>query len=278
MSNGHLLHSNVDQQIVLDVTPASAGWQYLSYRIVKLQAGEHYLHDTNNTEVALVPLHGEGNISLAGEQYLISRKGVFTELPSVLYVPPGNQLQIMTSTQFEFAIGSAPAEGKYPIRLFTPNEIKQEVRGGGAATRQVNHILAHPMPAERLILFEVYVPGGAWSGYPPHCHDGYGDSAYLEETYYFRMSPEDGFGFHRNYRVDKDFDETFVIGHQDLVLVTQGFHSTSAAPGSNLYFLNYLAGDLLDDQRGTPPYDDPRYAHLKDAWGEHTMNLPVFKE
>ena len=278
MSNGHLLHSNVDQQIVLDVTPASAGWQYLSYRIVKLQAGEQYLHDTNNTEAALVPLHGEGNISLAGEQYLISRKGVFTELPSVLYVPPGNQLQITTSTQFEFAIGSAPAEGKYPIRLFTPNEIKQEVRGGGAATRQVNHILAHPMPAERLILFEVYVPGGAWSGYPPHCHDGFGNSAYLEETYYFRMSPENGFGFHRNYRVDTDFDETFVIGHQDLVLVTQGFHSTSAAPGSNLYFLNYLAGDLLDDRRGTPPYDDPRYAHLKDAWGEHTMNLPVFKE
>ena len=36
--------------------------------------------------------------------------------------------------------------------------MKQEVRGGGVAVRQVNHILAHPLPAERLILFEVYVP------------------------------------------------------------------------------------------------------------------------
>ncbi|MEO1287911.1 MAG: 5-deoxy-glucuronate isomerase, partial [Chloroflexota bacterium] len=160
---------------------------------------------------------------------------------------------------------------------FKPDEIKQEVRGGGAATRQVNHILAHPMPAERLILFEVYVPGGAWSGYPPHCHDRYGDSGYLEETYYFRMMPENGFGFHRNYRVDEDFDETFLLGHTDLVLVTKGFHSTTAAPGSNIYFLNYLAGELLDDERGTPPYDDPRYAHLKGAWDENTMQLPVFK-
>jgi 5-deoxy-glucuronate isomerase len=132
------------------------------------------------------------------------------------------------------------------------------------------------MPAERLILFEVYVPGGAWSGYPPHCHDRYGDSAYLEETYYFRMTPEDGFGFHRNYRVDEPFDETFVIGHTDLVLVTKGFHSTAAAPGSNVYFLNYLSGELLDDDRGRPPYDDPRYAHLKGAWDEHTTKLPVF--
>ena len=98
------------------------------------------------------------------------------------------------------------------------------------------------MPAERLILYEVYVPGGAWSGYPPHCHDGYGGSAHLDETYYFRTDPSNGVALHRNYRRDNDFEEIFAVRDTDLVLVTQGFHSTSAAPGSNLYFLNYLAG------------------------------------
>ena len=276
MTNPHLVRSNYDQQIVVDVTPENANWDYLSYRIVNLKAGESYSHATEGTEIALVPLQGAGTITVGGETFSISRKGVFEEVPHVLYVPPNHEVKVTSDSGFEFAVGGAPAEGKYPLRMFKPEEIKREVRGGGAATRQVNHILSYPLPAERLILFEVYVPGGAWSGYPPHCHDRYGDSAYLEETYYFRISPEDGFGFHRNYRVDEDFDEAFVVGHTDLVLVTKGFHSTTAAPGSNIYFLNYLAGELLDDARGKPPYDDPRYAHLKDAWDEHTMQLPLF--
>jgi len=265
------------ETLAIDVTPKSAGWQYLGYRIINLTAGGSYRHSTLDTEIALVPLWGSGTLTVGELTYTISRMSVFEELPHVLYVPPGHELEVFTSVSFEFAIGSAPATGKHPVRLFGPDEMKQEVRGGGAATRQVNHILAHPLPAERLILFEVYVPGGAWSGYPPHCHDGYAGSPYLEETYYFRMSPNDGFGFHRNYRIDEDFDESFVVGHADLVLVTKGFHSTAAAPGSNMYFLNFLAGELLDEARGTPPYDDPRYVHLKEDWTGTTIGLPVFE-
>ncbi|MGB7340948.1 MAG: 5-deoxy-glucuronate isomerase [Phototrophicaceae bacterium] len=271
----HLIKSNDDQQIVMDITPESANWDYLSYRIVRLQSGETYTHQTEGTEIALVPIEGSATLRVGGQSFDVARKGVFEELPHVLYTPPQQTVTVKASSTFEFAIGSAPAEGKYPIRLFRPDEMKVEVRGGGAATRQVNHILAHPLPAERLILFEVYVPGGAWSGYPPHCHDGYGDSAYLEETYYFRMTPENGFGFHRNYRVDTDFDETFVIKNKDCVLVTQGFHSTAAAPEANIYFLNYLAGDLLDEARGTPPYDDPEYAYLRGNLDGKAKSLPM---
>lgn len=279
MSNSHLIHSDEAQEIVIDVTPESANWQYLSYRVIKLAAGGSYTHNTAGTEIALVPLQGAATVRVGEQRFNLSRKGVFEELPHVLYAPPGHEVIVEASADFEFAVGGAPAEGKYPLRLFAPSEIKQEVRGGDAATRQVNHILAHPLPAERLILFEVYVPGGAWSGYPPHCHDGYGGSGYLEETYYFRMSPEDGFGFHRNYRVDEDFDETFVIGNKDLVLVTKGFHATAAAPGSNIYFLNYLAGELLDDERARPPYDDPRYAYLRGNWdAAKPLQLPIFGE
>lgn len=271
----HLLKSNDEQQLVMSITPESANWQYLSYRILRLAKGESYSHATEGTEIALVPLSGAGDLNVGDQKFSISRKGVFEELPHVLYVPPRHEMTVTANSDFEFAIGGAPAEGKYPLRLFRPSEMKSEIRGGGAATRQVNHILAHPLPAERLILFEVYVPGGAWSGYPPHCHDGFGDSPYLEEVYYFRMQPENGFGFHRNYRVDTDFDETFAVKNKDCVLVTQGFHSTAAAPGSNIYFLNYLAGDLLDEARGTPPYDDPQYAHLKGNLDNAAMSLPI---
>ncbi|MCY3573550.1 MAG: 5-deoxy-glucuronate isomerase [Chloroflexi bacterium] len=269
------LKSTADGMIALDVTPQSAGWQYLSYRVVNLSAGQVYLHRTEGTELALVPLTGAGYIETAAGRFDMQRAGVFIEKPSVLYLPPGQEFAVRSDSAFEFAFGAAPATGKYPTRLFKPEEMRSELRGGGAARRQVNHILAHPLPAERLILYEVYVPGGAWSGYPPHCHDGYLGSPVLDETYYFRTQPGNGVALHRNYRVDEDFDEIFAVRDRDLVLVTQGFHATSAAPGSNVYFLNYLAGELLDEERATPPVDDPVYAWLKDDYTANLMQLPV---
>jgi len=268
------LKSNTDQMIVLDVRPESANWQYLSFRIVRIK-DQLYLHQTKHTELALVPLEGAGTVQTSAGDFPLSRVGVFQEKPSVLYIPPGQEFGVISEGSFEFALGAAPAEGKYPMRLFRPAEIRSEVRGGGAARRQVHHTLSHPLPAERLILYEVYVPGGAWSGYPPHCHDGYGGSAHLDETYYFRTDPANGLALHHNYRRDNDFEEIFAVRDRDLVLVTQGFHSTSAAPGSNLYFLNYLAGELIDDDRKTPPYDDPDYAWLKEDYTRNLMRLPI---
>ena len=271
----HHLKSDYHGTVVLDVTPASAGWAYLSFRVVRIHADERYTHRTDGVELALVPLSGKGTVQTADGAMVMSRAGVFQEKASVLYVPPGHEFSVNSDSHFEFAIGSAPAEGKYPLRHFTPDEIRSEVRGGGAARRQVNHTLSPPMPAERLILYEVYVPGGAWSGYPPHCHDGYGGSPHLDETYYFRTDPAEGVALHRNYRRDSDFEEIFAVRNTDLVLVTQGFHSTSAAPGSNLYFLNYLAGDLIDEARATPPSDDPDYAWLKEDYTSNLMRLPL---
>jgi len=208
----HHLKSNYDEMIVLDVSPESAGWEYLSFRVIKIRANQVYMHNTEDTELALVPLEGSGVVRSGDREYNLSRSGVFSAKPAVLYLPPGKEFGVTTEDAFEFAIGATPAVGKYPARLFSADEICSEVRGGGAARRQVNHILSHPMPAERLILFEVYVPGGAWSGYPPHCHDGYGGSEHLDETYYFRTDPANGVALHRNYRRDVDFDEIFPSG------------------------------------------------------------------
>lgn len=271
----HLIRPNGDSRVVLDVTPESANWEYLSFKVVALKTGQTHAVQTGSTEVALVPLAGNGVFIVSGERFEVARDGVFTQKPHVLYVPPGREVTVEAVNDFEFAIGGAPAEGKYPVRLFTPAEMRVDIRGSGASRRQVNHTLAHPLPAERLILYEVYVPSGAWSGWPPHCHDGYQDSPYLEETYYFRIDPDYGFAVHRNYRVDNDFDEVFPVRHGDLVLVTQGFHSTAPAPNCNLYFLCYLAGELLDEARATPPFEDPNFSWIKNDWEANPMQLPV---
>jgi len=275
--NTHLIRPDQSSQTLVEVTPDTAEWDYLSFKVVALKKGEQYQQNSGDNEVAVVPLVGQANLTANNEPFEMARRGYFEEAPHILYSPPGMHLTIEAVTDFEFALGGAPATGKYPIRLFHPSEMKQEVRGGGAAIRQVNHVLAYPLPAERLILFEVYVPGGAYSGWPPHCHDGFAGSAYLEEVYYYRVRPEkSGYCIHRNYRVDNDFDELFTVRNGDLVLVTEGFHPVAVPPGSQVYFLNYLAGELLDDDRKTAPYDDPDWSWMKSDWDGNKLELPVF--
>jgi 5-deoxy-glucuronate isomerase len=248
--------------------------------VLALAPGESFARETGAREVALTSLRGYARVAVGGETFPFGRKDVFDEIAHVLYVPPRQSITITAETEFECALGGAPAQGKYPVRLITPDEMPRELRGKGAAQRQVHYLLTHPLPAERLILYEGYLPGGMWGGIPPHCHDGTLGSPYLEEVYYYRITPVNGFVLHRNYsRGDtgtEPLEETFAVADGDLVLVPRGFHPVAAPPGSNVYFLNYLAGDLLDEARGTPPVDDPEYAWLKQNWGGNALELPLF--
>lgn len=272
----HLELSPTSEGVRLSVTPESAGWRMLDFTVEGLAPGGTSTLETGAREVAVVPLKGSATVRVAGQEYRLSRDSVFTSLPQVLYLPPGSTANIEAGAGgLEYATGGAPAEGRYPVRLFMPDEIRSEVRGGGAARRQVNHLLSAPMPAERLILFEVYVPGGMWSGWPPHCHDGRHGSAYLEEVYHYRFDRPGGFALHRNYTREDDFNEVFAVKDGDTVLVTKGFHPVAAAPGCNMYFLNYLAGDLLDDARGEPPVDDVDFAEMKNDWAGGAWELPL---
>ncbi len=257
-----------------EVTTASAGWRFLEFSVIDLPAGQSHTIANPGRETALVPLRGAGSATMNGSATLLSRSDVFDEMPTVVYAPPGTEIVVNTDDRFEFAVGSAPAEGKFPARIIHPAEMKSEVRGGGAALRQVNHILAPPIAAERLILYEVYVPRGSWSGWPPHCHDGRDGSPYLEEIYYFRLDPSVGFAMHRNWRDEEDFDETHTAGDEDLVIVPRGYHSTAASPGGHMFFLNYLAGEPIDGERATPPCFHSDHTWIESDWDAFGWDLP----
>ena len=264
------------------VTPQSAGWRYLSFDVVRLAPGQRHQHVLADQETAVTPLSGRATLSLAGHDHEVARTSVFDQLAPIGYAPPGAEVTVTAdpaaTEPFEFAIGSAPAEGRYPARLIEPTIIRSEVRGGGAAHRQVNHSLAHPIEAERLILYEVYVPRGTWSGWAPHRHDGVDGSPYLEEVYYFRLDRPEGFWMHRNWHdddPDNPWEELYRGGDGDFALVPAGYHSSVACPGSNMYFLNYLAGELVGDERRTPPCFDQRHTWIESDWGQGAWSLPV---
>lgn len=262
---------------IIRVAPDTAGWKSLGYRVLSLRHGEHLDLELPGRELAIVTITGNGEARAADRAFALSRKDVFQEMASLLYVPPRTPVRLSASQESEWliAIGSAPAVGRHPVRLIDPAEVAVEIRGGGAARRQVNHLLAPPLPAERLIVYEVIVPGGSWAGWPPHRHDGEQGSPYLEETYHFKFDRADGFGFHRNYSTDGAEEETFTVQDGDCVNVPHGFHVTTAAPGHNMWILNFLAGDLIDDARATPPYFDPASTWILDDWSAGQVCLPI---
>ncbi len=264
-----------DAAVLCAANPASAGWRYVSFATIEARAGTTIEIDTGTSELAVVPLAGRFELTSDGHHFELHRNDVFSGPGSVAYVPPGESLSITITEQTTLAIGGAPADPVYPTRLITGESIRTEIRGGGAARRQVTHLLAPPLEAHRLILYEVLVPRGSWSGWPPHCHDGHDGSPYLEETYYFEHRPETGFGIHRNFRERDGLDDVFVAPHRSLVTVPAGYHSTAASPGSHMYFLNYLAGDLEHDQRRTPPCFDERYTWIDGHWDDDPMILPL---
>ena len=269
--------SKKTERVQLEITPESAGWKYLSFSVRNHSDGTGFQDQREQQETAIVPLTGRGTFDIAGKEYSIGRSSVFEEMPQVLYVHPGESINLLEGGDLTFAIGSAPAEGVYPTRLFEPQEMRSEIRGGGAAFRQVNHVLAAPMPAERLILFEVYVPRGSWSGWAPHCHDGHDGSPYLEESYYFKLQPENGFWMHRNWR-DGEFNDVMSGNDGDCALVPQGYHSSVCCPGSHMFFLNFLAGDLIGDARSTPPCFHSDFTWIEEDWEAGAWELPIVKK
>lgn len=242
----HPSHPSAEGQ-VLAITPQSAGWSYVGFEVYHLNDGQRLSHETGDKEVCLVILTGRAAIRAGALEcgILGERANVFDGLPWSVYVPPHTDYTIKADGACAIAVCSSPAKANLPPRVIPPSEITQETRGTGTNTRYVRNILPDTSPhAESLLVVEVITPGGNWSSYPPHKHDtdNYPHETYLEETYYHRLNPPQGFGFQRVYTEDGSLDESMAIKDGDVVLVPKGFHPVAAPHGFDLYYLNVMAG------------------------------------
>ena len=231
------------------ITPESAGWKYVGFEVYVLEAGQTLNYQTNNEEHCLVLVSGKAKISVGRIDFgeLGERNSPFESLPWSVYVPAKSHWFLNTITAVELAVCKSRATGKLPPYVIPPTEVKQETRGKGTNTRHVRNILPDSSPhSENLLVVEVITPGGNWSSYPPHKHDtdAFPNETYLEETYYHRFNPPQGFGFQRVYTDDRTTDETMTISDRDVVLVPRGYHPVSAPYGFDLYYLNVMAGPI----------------------------------
>jgi 5-deoxy-glucuronate isomerase len=235
---------------VLRVTPESAGWEYVGFEVLRLAEGRIVERESGGEEVCLVVLSGFCTVSTADDEWrgIGSRDSVFEGPPYAVYLPPGTGYRVEAVTYLELAVCSAPAEEGAAPRLIQPENTQRSTRGAGNMEREITNILMEDQPAERLLVVEVITPNGHWSSYPPHKHDQDDPprERYLEETYYHRIQPEQGFALQRVYSEDRSLDETLAFHDGDVVLVPRGYHVVSAPPGYELYYLNVMAGPVRE--------------------------------
>lgn len=232
---------------VLEVTPQSAGWTYVGFKVLKLEPGEQVAGGEARREACLVVLSGKCDVAVGAQRFdnIGERMSVFEDVsPAAVYMPAGQRYTITARTSVEAAVGSAPGKGGGEARLIPSERISKETRGQGTNTRYVRNILPETEQADSLLIAEVITPGGNWSSYPPHKHDRLAEpeESHLEEVYYHRLNPPQGFAFQRVYTDDRSLDETVSVEDGDVVLVPRGYHPVGAPHGYDLYYLNIMAG------------------------------------
>lgn len=234
--------------VVHNVTPQSAQWSYVGFGVHDIKSTETLRVDGTDNEVCLVLLSGDARI-MAGDLdtgTLKGRRSVFDRIqPHAVYVPMKTDWQVEAGSDVELAVCRAPGiDGTHPPRLIGAEKMPLETRGEGTNTRHVCNILPETEPADSLLVVEVRTPAGNWSSYPPHKHeaDNLPEESYLEETYYHRVNPGQGYVLHRVYDDSRELDETMAAEDRSVVLVPRGYHPVGVPHGYESYYLNTMAG------------------------------------
>jgi len=255
----------------------------------RLAPGQHWEWQTGEHELALVTL--AGSVSVASDRgtwpAVGGRADVFSGLPHALYLPRRTVLRVTSAAGAEFAVAWAPTDQDHAPQQVTPEDVAVEIRGGDTATRQINSILPPGFPCRRLVVVEVYTPGGGWSSYPPHKHDVHRPAADgslleadLDEIYYYKQARPEGYAFQRIYtgadsplqQAGYPIDATVLARNNDVVLVPEGYHPVASPPGYLTYYLNVLAGSA----QSLACCDDPQYAWVKETYQSRDPRVPVY--
>jgi 5-deoxy-glucuronate isomerase len=233
--------------------------QLSSWRLI-LDRQEHASFQSQDQEAVLILQQGEARLELQHHQWDVSRKNVFDERATALYLPPGATLTVTASAPLEAIIVATPAEPGGLPTLVGPDQIRVQQRGKENYYREVHDIFVADKTVKRLLVGETFNPPGNWSSYPPHKHDGMDGEPRLEEVYHYRLDPASGFAHQTLYTAAGEM-VTHMVQDGDAVLIPYGYHPIAAPPGYRLYYLWALAGE----QRALVVHEDPQH-----SWITHT--------
>ncbi len=247
--------------------------RFLDFARLRLDKGESRRATTGTRECVLDVFAGTVSITLEGPaggkqrfEKIGGRTDVFSGPPVMVYLPPETRYEIQGLTAgADVGAFHAPSRAKAPPALLEGAAVVACEVGRDNWHRTVYTALGENVPAERLLAGETLNPPGNWSSYPPHKHDRRNppQEAVLEEVYFFRVKPAQGYGFIWTYTAPGDpdgFSTVFVVEDGDTVLLPKGYHPVVAAPGYQLHYTWVLAGE---ERRYGAWADDPQHAWVK---------------
>lgn len=261
---------------ILHLPREQAGWEWMSFFVRRLSPCETYSSKTVGEEAAFVLLGGTCSVDWGeGPTRIGGRRNVFDGLPYCLYLPTQQSVVFTAESACEIAECRVPSHAKHDAKLITPTDVVSSLRGGGNASRQIVDVIAPAFPADKLMVIEVYTPGGNWSSYPPHKHDVHNPPGEvdLDEIYYYRIAKPEGFAFQHLYSGKHGADQTLKLRDGDAVLVHSGYHPVVAGPGYDVYYLNFLAGS----SRALAVTEDADHVWLRSTWNATDPRLPLVK-
>ncbi len=216
------------------------------FGILSLKRGETYASESGAREVALIVLGGACAVTGDGFSFpsVGARQDVFSGKPHTLYIPCGRRYTVTAITDVELARAASPSDLAADPYLITPEQVKLAHIGKDNYRRDAHLILTDAFPAAHLFIGEAFVPSGNHASYPPHRHDfdNLPVEVDMEEIYFFRFSPQQGYGIQRIYTDDRSIDFTCTVEHNDTTLIPRGYHPVINAPGYIMYYLWIMAG------------------------------------
>ncbi len=239
--------------------------EHISLDLIAAQPGESIELGSGNERLAVI-LSGHAAVTVDGQDFgaVGGRADVFEGAGDAVYLPPASAAVLQPagdsdSAKFTMAVAATRAGSlpPGPARLIPGATQREVVVGRDSWGRTVRTILGPDDPASRLIVGEtVHTGTGTWSSFPPHRHDRESEEeARLEEVYYYRVHPANGFAVQVRYDTDGGQENLCMVRDGDAAAITSGFHPLVAAPGHGLYYLWILAGE----ERAMRVYIDPRY-------------------
>jgi len=210
------------------ISPDKQECEYTHIDRVNLKAGDSYTASSENNEMCIALIIGEGHAKIEGS---------FEEDMKRLdccYLSADTRCVLTANIDCSFYIAYAKYEGigKTCFIKFDKDAALgrfKEIHGDGIFRREVYLMIDDKMPASRLMCGYTFGSDAGWTSWPPHEH-----AQTLEETYCYFDMPEPQLGFQLTYLEENGFRDAVAhpVREGNMVVFPSGYHPTVSSPGT----------------------------------------------
>jgi len=222
------------------------GLKLTQFGLITLRKDEEYEAFNGGNETALIVLGGFCEVTGGAFHFknVGARKDVFSGKPHSVYVPCRSKYKIKALSDVEIAWTESPSSLASRPWHIKPEDVKTIAIGKDNFSREAQMIIDDRFNSNHFFIGEAQVPSGNWASYPPHRHDfdNLPEEVNMEEIYFFRFNPAQGFGIQKIYNDNRTIDETYTIRNNDTVGIPEGYHPVVCVPGYTMYYLWIMTG------------------------------------